>query len=253
MTTQHTATKELNSAHAIDTPSVLREHRTGPYYAGVPEYMIDIYDWAYVNPKHVEILDRNIVVWVLLFLNAGRLMRRYLDQIRPGMRVWQVAHVYGDLVKKVAAKIGPEGTFHLTDVVPAQIEHAQRKIGREPWVRIIRQDAASYKAEQPYDLACSFFLLHEIPEEKKFQVVDRVLENIGAEGRAVFVDYHGPALLHPIRPILKFVNWWLEPFAETMWNNSIPSYASHPEKYRWNKETLFGGVYQVVTADPIRE
>ena len=55
----------------------------------------------------MQALDRNIVVRILLFLNDQRLMRAYLNEITPGMKVWQVAHVYGDLVKRVAQKVGP--------------------------------------------------------------------------------------------------------------------------------------------------
>ena len=59
----------------------------------LPAYMSEVYDWAYVNPRYVRWLDRNIVVRVLLFANDQRLMRAYLNEIRPGSRVWQVAHV----------------------------------------------------------------------------------------------------------------------------------------------------------------
>jgi hypothetical protein len=51
--------------------------------------MTEVYDWAYVNPRACRALDRNLVVSTLLFLNDQRLMQRYLQQIRPGMRVWQ--------------------------------------------------------------------------------------------------------------------------------------------------------------------
>lgn len=46
-----------------------------PYYDGVPAYMTDVPDWAYVDPSWVRALDRNWVVRVLLFLNDQRLMR----------------------------------------------------------------------------------------------------------------------------------------------------------------------------------
>ena len=59
-----------------------------PYYDGVPEYMTEVYDWAYVDPKWVRMLDRNIVVRILLFLNDQRLMRAYLNEIKEGARVW---------------------------------------------------------------------------------------------------------------------------------------------------------------------
>lgn len=86
-------------------------------------------------------------------------MRAYLNEIRPGMKVWQVAHVYGDLVKRVAQKVGPQGTFHLTDVTPVQIEHGSRKLAGMDWTKVIRGDAAEFAGygSGGYDLICSFF------------------------------------------------------------------------------------------------
>ncbi|MDR0439870.1 MAG: rhodoquinone biosynthesis methyltransferase RquA, partial [Candidatus Accumulibacter sp.] len=174
------------------------------YYDGVPKYMVDVYDWAYVDPKWAHALDRNLVVRILLFFNDQRLMRAYLNEVEEGMRVWQVAHVYGDLVRRVAQKIGPTGTFHLTDITPVQIEHATHKLAGMPWTKVIRSDAASFVVEKEahYDLICSFFLLHEVPEEKKYEIVNHMLENLPEGSKAVFVDYYDPAWWQPIRYIL---------------------------------------------------
>ena len=54
-----------------------------PYYDGVPEYMVEVYDWAYVDPKWARALDHDWVVRVLLFFNDRRLMRAYLDDGGP--------------------------------------------------------------------------------------------------------------------------------------------------------------------------
>jgi ubiquinone/menaquinone biosynthesis C-methylase UbiE len=222
-----------------------------PYYEGVPQYMIEVYDWAYVDPDWVRVLDHNWVVRVLLFLNDRRLMRVYLNEIEEGMRVWQVAHVYGDLVTRAARKVGPRGAFHLTDVTPVQVEHAARKLAGMPWTRVIRSDAAGFAAEEqdPYDLICSFFLLHEVPEEKKHEIVNHMLAKLPRGSKAVFVDYHNPSRWQPIRYILKVVNRLLEPFAETMWKNEIQYYARDADRFTWRKETLFGGVYQCVVVE----
>lgn len=218
-----------------------------PYYEGVPDYMTEVYDWAYVNPRRAALLDRNLVVSTLLFLNDQRLMQRYLQQIRPGMRVWQVAHVYGDLVQKAAAKVRKHGEFILTDITPVQVEHGVHKLACYPQARVERADAASYRLEQPADLICSFFLLHEVPDDLKHRIVDNMLSQLQAGGRAVFVDYHKPAPWQPVGWLLKWVNRVLEPFAEALWRNEISSYASNAEAFDWHKETLFGGVYQVLT------
>jgi ubiquinone/menaquinone biosynthesis C-methylase UbiE len=222
-----------------------------PYYDGVPDYMIDVYDWAYVDPKWAHALDHNWVVRVLLFLNDQRLMRAYLDEIEEGMRVWQVAHVYGELVTRVAKKVGPTGAFHLTDITPVQIEHATGKLAGMDWAKVIRADAARFAAEdqEPYDLICSFFLLHEVPEEKKHEIVNNMLTKLPEGSKAVFVDYHNPACWQPIRYILKVVNHYLEPFAEAMWKNEIQHYARDAERFVWRKKTFFGGVYQCVVVE----
>ena len=221
------------------------------YYEGVPEYMTEVYDWAYVNPARVRLLDRNIVVTILLFLNDQRLMRAYLNEIKPGSRVWQVAHVYGDLVTRAAQKVGPQGAYHLTDITPIQIEHAERKLAGMPWAKVIRADAASFAAGSTgdYDLICSFFLLHEVPEDKKYEIVGNMLSKLPKGGKAVFVDYHNPAKWQPIRYILKVVNTLLEPFAEALWHNEISHYAKNADEYTWRKQTFFGGVYQCVVVE----
>lgn len=222
-----------------------------PYYDGVPEYMTEVYDWAYVDPKWVQALDRNLVVRILLFLNDQRLMRAYLNEIKPGMRVWQVAHVYGDLVQKVAEKVGPKGAFHLTDITPVQLEHGGAKLANMKWAKVIRADAATFAGEggAPYDLICSFFLLHEVPEEKKFEIVDNVLSSMPENGKVVFVDYHNPKKWQPIRYILKLVNRYLEPFADALWKNEIQHYAKDAAAYTWKKRTFFAGVYQCVVVE----
>ena len=222
-----------------------------PYYDGVPAYMTEVYDWAYVDPKWVRALDHNWVVRVLLFLNDQRLMKAYLDEITEGMRVWQLAHVYGDLVTRAARKVGSKGVFHLTDVTPVQIEHGTRKLAGMEWTKVIRTDAADFGKDQAvdYDLICSFFLLHEVPEEKKYEIVNNMLGRLPKGSKIVFVDYHNPKKWQPIRYILKVVNHYLEPFAEALLKNDISHYASNADQFVWRKRTFFGGVYQCVVVE----
>ncbi len=219
-----------------------------PYYTGVPDYMVEVYDWAYVNPRWVEKLDNNFVVWVLLFGNAGRLIRAYLNEIPPGARMWQVAHVYGDQVTQVAERVGPQGSFDLTDITPVQIEHAHKKLDSYPWAKIHCRDAASFSNPAKYDVVGNFFLLHEVPEEKKYQIVDNMLDHVDEGGKAVFIDYHRPAIWHPVRQILNVVNKLLEPFAYSIWEHEISDYAAKADDFIWTKRTFFGGVYQCTVA-----
>ncbi|MGC0152350.1 rhodoquinone biosynthesis methyltransferase RquA [Chromobacterium vaccinii] len=220
-----------------------------PYYRDVPDYMVEVYDWAYVNPRKARLLDRKLVVSTLLFGNDRRLMRAYLQQIRPGDKVWQVAHVYGDLVSRAAARVGAAGRFTLTDVTPIQVELAAGKLAGLPQARLERADAATFRPAQPQDLVCSFFLLHEVPEDKKSAIVANMLAQVAPGGRALFVDYHRPRPWQPIGWLLKWVNRKLEPFAEALWNKEIADYAAEAAgRFEWRKRTVFGGVYQIVVA-----
>ncbi len=214
--------------------------------AGLPDYMTEVYDWAYVNPRWVKFLDRNAVVSTLLFGNAGRLMRAYLRRIKPGMRVWQVAHVYGDLVQRVAQHVGPEGHFDLTDVTPIQVSQARGKLDGIPQAHVTEHDASTWAGSADYDLVCSFFLLHEIPDALKHAVVDRMLSRVAPGGTVFFVDYHRPALWQPVGWLLRLVNHYLEPFAYAMWSHEIRDFASNADAFTWHKTTYFGGVYQAV-------
>lgn len=219
-----------------------------PYYQDVPGYMTEVYDWAYVNPRKARLLDHKLVVRTLLFGNDQRLMRAYLDEIRPGEKVWQVAHVYGDLVQRAAERVGEEGRFTLTDITPIQVELAEGKLAANGQASVVRADAARYQPEQQQDLVCSFFLLHEVPENMKSAIVDNMLAQVAPGGRAMFVDYHRPAPWQPIGWLLKWVNRVLEPFAEALWRNGIDSYAREADRFAWSKRTVFGGVYQIVLA-----
>ncbi|AXE34685.1 rhodoquinone biosynthesis methyltransferase RquA [Chromobacterium phragmitis] len=219
-----------------------------PYYQDVPDYMTEVYDWAYVNPRKARLLDRKLVVRTLLFGNDQRLMRAYLDEIRPGDKVWQVAHVYGDLVQRAAERVGEAGRFTLTDVTPIQVELAEGKLAGDARAQVVRADAARYHPEQKQDLVCSFFLLHEVPENMKSAIVDNMLAQVAPGGRAMFVDYHRPRPWQPIGWLLKWVNRALEPFAEALWNQEISAYGKASDRFDWSKRTVFGGVYQIVTA-----
>jgi len=219
-----------------------------PVNAAIPGYMAGFYDWIYVNPRTAARLDHDFVVRVLLFGQAGRLIRAYLDEIAPGTRVWQAAHVYGSQIVRLARHIGPHGQLALTDIAPVQVEHARQKLAAFPWASVDCRDAAEFAPPQKFDVAGSFFLLHEVPEDKKRQIVDNMLAHVTAGGKAVFIDYHRPAAWQPARLIFSAVNAALEPYANALWQNAISSYASRAASFDWSTRTFFGGVYQCTVA-----
>jgi len=236
--------KEINLAESLGA----QQSNASIAETAVPSYLSEVYDWAYLNPRNVALLDRTLVVDVLLFGNARRLMRAATQEIMPGQKVLMAAHVYGDFVNKLANAVGPTGQLDIIDVAPIQIAHARQKVGHLPQVTIRQADAAG-PHDNDYDMVLSFFLLHEVPDGKKRSIVDALLAGVKPGGKAVFVDYGRPSRLQPIRYILDFVNERLEPFAKALWKHEISEYAGEPEAYRWWKKSFFGGVYQKVVVN----
>ena len=213
----------------------------------IPEYLTSVYNWAYVDPTNVRLLDRPIVVDTLLFLNARRLMRAALAEIEPGQRVLMPAHVYGDLCMQLADRVGADGRLDAIDIVPIQVEHCRRKIGQRLNVSVRRADAEC-PGGGPYDTVLCFMLLHETPTAKRRAIVDALLDSVVPGGKVVFVDYHRPSYWQPIRYLLSVVNDLLEPYAKDLWRHDIADFAARAADFDWSKETYFGGVYQKTVA-----
>jgi len=213
----------------------------------IPAYLHDVYNWAYLNPRNVRLLDNEAVVNTLLWGNSGRLRRAVLAEISTGDQVLQAAHVYGRLIPELAKTIGRSGCLDVIDVAPLQVALCRRKLRSFPQAHT-RIANAVHPGEKKYDVVVCFFLLHELPKAYKCAVVDALLARLSPSGKVVFIDYHAPAWWHPLRGVMRQIFARLEPFAEAMWQHKIADIASDPEPYTWRTETFFGGLYQKTVA-----
>lgn len=215
----------------------------------VPDYLRKVYTWAYLTPWTARLLDHQIVVQAILWGNASRLAREVLNEIRPGDRVFQPAAVYGTFSRELADRIGPRGRLEIRDVASLQVARTRQKLADLPQVHVDWGDAAEPQPDS-FDVVSCFFLLHEVPDDVKRRVVPTMLDLVRPGGKAIFVDYHRPHRLHPLKPVTKFIFDWLEPFAASMWSHEINDLAGPDAAgFRWRKRTLFGGLYQSVVAE----
>jgi len=215
----------------------------------VPSYLQDIYGWAYLTPSLARWLDRQVVVQTILWGNAQRLIGDVLAEVKPGDRVFQPAAVYGDFSRQIAAKVGASGKLDVRDIAPLQVDLTRRKLADLPQAHVACGDAADPHAQQA-DVVTCFFLLHEVPDDLKVRITCAMLAQVAPGGRAVFVDYHRPGRFHPLKPLMRRIFDWLEPFAQRMWQSEIRDLAgSAAAGFRWRKRTRFGGLYQVVVAE----
>lgn len=213
----------------------------------IPDYLHEIYHWAYLSRIGQVILDHPVIVYTILWGNMNRLTKALLAEVQPGQTVLQPACVYGNFSVVLAKAIGKEGRLVVTDIAPIQIINARRKLGYLSQATVRLGDAAK-PVGGPYDVVACFFLLHEVPEDYKHKIVDALLAVVAPGGKVVFIDYHKPRLLHPLKPIMGFIFDTLEPFARDLWQREINSYGLLAADFSWNKETFFGGLYQKVVA-----
>jgi SAM-dependent methyltransferase len=191
------------------------------------------------------------VVQAILWGNAQRLINTVLNRLKPGDTVFQPAAVYGTFSRQVAGRIGPQGRLEIRDIAPLQVGLTRRKLAGSPHVHVASGDAAD-PADGAYDAVACFFLLHEVPDDVKRQVVPAMLGLVRPGGQAIFVDYHRPHSLHPLKPIMKGIYYWLEPFARSLWSQEIQTLAgSAAAGFCWSKRTHFGGLYQTVIAERV--
>lgn len=213
----------------------------------VPDYLSEIYHWAYLSPRNAALLDREPVVSAILWGQHRRLQRAAFAEIEPGSKAFLPAHVYGGFLRNLAHQVGPEGRLDVADVSPTQVDLCCRKTEGLPWVTVRHADARRPRGG-PYDVVCCYFLLHELPDPCKTAVVDALLATLRPGGRVVFVDYHKPNRTNLLRPIIRLVFHLLEPFAHSIWQRSIEEFATKGDEYSWRKEVYFGGLYQKVVA-----
>ncbi|HYB63634.1 MAG TPA: rhodoquinone biosynthesis methyltransferase RquA [Steroidobacteraceae bacterium] len=213
----------------------------------VPDYLEQTYAWAYLRPRAVRLLDRELVVNAILWGNYARLVRAACAQFRPGEHVLQAASVYGSQPARLADHLGPAGRLTVIDVSRLQVEHLRRKLATRTNASVRLADATA-PGHESYDGVCCFFLLHELPDSYKRRAVNALLARLEPGGRAVFVDYAAPSWFHPLRGLMWLVNRWLEPYAASLWRNSIRSFADQADLFHWTERRLFLGLYQVVVA-----
>ncbi|MBC7284016.1 rhodoquinone biosynthesis methyltransferase RquA [Hoeflea sp.] len=221
--------------------------RFKPASHAIPSYLRATYEWAYLNPRNVRWLDNETIVGVILFGNHVRLRNAALAEIRTGQNVLQVAHVYGTLIPEIARRVGPTGSLEAIDVAPLQAALCRRKLWgmRHTDVRI---SDASDPGDGGYDVVNCYFLLHEVPDDMKRAIVTALLQRVAPGGRAVFVDYHRPARLHPLRGLYRKLFERLEPFALSMWDHEVRDLGADAAAFEWTKEIFFGGVFQKTVA-----
>jgi ubiquinone/menaquinone biosynthesis C-methylase UbiE len=214
----------------------------------IPQYLEQVYWWAYVHPNAVSVFEREWLVNAILFGNYGRLRDSALADLGQPVqgRTLQVACVYGNLTARLCSRLAPEARLDVVDILPVQLDNLRRKLGPDARVALHRSDASSLSAaDASYEQVLLFFLLHEMPDSVRRRTLSEALRVLKPGGRLVITDYHRPVRWHPLRPLMRQVFKRLEPYAHDLWDHEIAQFLPAGVKLSgFEKKTYFGGLYQ---------
>jgi ubiquinone/menaquinone biosynthesis C-methylase UbiE len=225
-----------------------RELAATPRTLPIPRYLEQLYWWAYVHPNAVNLFEREWLVNAILFGNYGRLRDAALAELGKTIhgKTLQVACVYGNLTPRLRERMADDAQLDVVDILPVQLENLGKKLPADRRIALKQSDASSLpSADAHYDQVLLFFLLHEMPETVRRATLGEAMRVLKPGGKLVIVDYHRPARLHPLRPLMHQVFKHLEPYAFDLWAHDVEHFmpaAAAPATFE--KRTFFGGLYQ---------
>jgi len=218
----------------------------------VPGYLLDLYWWAYIHPSGVRLFERQWLVNCILLGNFARLREAALEALGQDLagRTLQLGCVYGDLTPRLAGRVAPGGELDVVDVLPIQLDNLRAKLPPAAPVNLLLGNSAALSLPSArYDRVLVFFLLHEQPAAVRRATLHEAHRLLKPGGRLVIVDYHRPAALHPLRPLLQPLLRSLEPYALDLWRHDLLEWLPAGARTRSHRKTYFGDLYQRVVVE----
>jgi ubiquinone/menaquinone biosynthesis C-methylase UbiE len=217
----------------------------------IPQYLQAHYWWAYVHPRAIRVFERQWLVNLILWGNYKRLCNALLQEYGhhlPGHTL-QIACAYGDLTPRLAACVAPGGLLEIVDILPIQLENLSGKLASGAPVRMHCMDSAALSfADEAFDRALLFFLLHEQPQAVREKTLAEALRVVRPGGTLTIVDYAPPSRLNPLRYFWKPVLDRLEPFAHDLFSEEVAAWLPRDGRsVMVSKQRFFGGMYQMLT------
>jgi ubiquinone/menaquinone biosynthesis C-methylase UbiE len=212
----------------------------------MPAYVREIYGKIYNNDKISRFLDDDRVVSLLTLFQQSNMVNDLVKEISTNSTVLQMGCTFGYQIEAVSEKIGAYGRYVIADVNPKQLERCRSKSIYQK-INFQVQDASKAFSEK-FDVVICYMLLHELPPITRAKLINNALNCVEEGGKVIFIDYNKPSKWNLLRYIIQPFNRLYQPFAESLWKNSIDSYAKHKEHFSWRKKTYLGRMYQKTVA-----
>jgi len=174
-------------------------------------------------------------------------------QDTPNESVLQLTYVYGELTPKIIQTLSPT-PLHIADVAVVQLSAARSKPPSNTVLLAARMNAEklAYKDDR-FSTIVLFFLLHEMPEEARANVLLKYMRVIPAGGALLMTEYASlptKHILYRFSPS-RWLITYLEPFLDGFWRDDVESLLNlHGKAYGKtaviaSDERIFADFYRV--------
>ena len=229
----------VKTALEISGDRTARTLRAAPDISCVPTpppYLETVYWWVYLHPRAVWVFERQWLVDAILWGNYPSVRDSALDALGdrlPG-RTLQIACAYGDISNRLCLKVlADSGRLDIVDALPVQLENLRKKLPTGAPVRLAvdgfgraRLSRRELRSRDPV-----------FPAARAARGVAAQYARRGAARRQTRGDgssssTRAPALVNPVRYLLRPLLHSLEPFALELWRSEIatwlPSISDEP-------------------------
>lgn len=213
--------------------------------------------WIYRYLWLIRLTDNQPIISAILLFQYNRIVDHFVRELKDSnlldKNVIQISSAFGNVIPRLVGACVSEKTktIVISDLIENQLLHLESKLGAYEGKYLLKHEDATDlgHSDASFDIAMSFFLLHELPPAKKVEAMREASRVIKSGGKIIIAEFHKPK----VGP-LRFFGWLyfktFEPYALDVWEEYAPADLLHKEG-TWTdikKTTYFQDNYQVVVA-----
>lgn len=215
--------------------------------------------WIYKSRFLIWLTDHQSVVFLVLLGNYNKMVGDVIAIANAlparDKEILQVGCAFGNLSERILMECTNTKKVVITDIIKNELDNSRDKVkalcGAIRY-EFIEGDATQLpQSDRSFDCVIGFFLLHELPYEKKITALTEAARVLKPGGKIIFGEFHKPyARILKVFGIFFFGAF--EPYAKEMWGLFDPHKVlceSTNNSWKFTQKTYLFGNYQVMVAE----